>query len=84
MLLVTAEDLMSVFPYLFLIDRGLPQSASESKAFRDYEGCWTDGCLQIKNIRVSDAILGFGFSRHDQNVAVNVLRKEGEDVAAIV
>jgi len=33
---------------------------------------------------VGDAALGFGFNRHDQNVAVNVLRKEGEDVAVIV
>ena len=41
--------------------------------------------LQIKNMRVGDAVLDLGFSRHDQDVPVNVLRKEGNgDVAAIV
>ncbi len=41
--------------------------------------------LQIKNMRVGDAVLDLGFSRHDRDVAVNVLRKEGDvDVAVIV
>jgi len=41
--------------------------------------------LQIKNMRVGDAVLDLGFSRHDQDVAVKVLRKEGDvDVAVIV
>jgi glycogen debranching enzyme len=40
--------------------------------------------LQIKNLRVGNAVLDLGFSRHDRDVAVNVLRKEGDvDVAAI-
>ena len=41
--------------------------------------------LQVQNMRVGDAVLDLGFSRHDQDVAVNILRKEGDgDVAAIV
>lgn len=40
--------------------------------------------LRIKNMRVGDAAVDLGFSCYDQDVAVNVSRKEGDVEVAVV